>query len=220
MRDLGRTPVLSRAAAAAALTAAACYPRLALWFDRPRDVSFLETAVFGSAFFLWGAVFAWHEKYSGRPVVSVPFRKAPWAAATALGLAGAALMCFFLDPVLRPLTPEVYPTTAQAWLAQLFFTTAFAQLCLCFAPLAFGLRLLPTPSHAAVAAVVWALGVTVLKFVGMPVAVSPLVSVAVLAARGVSAALCVWFYWEGGLPLALWWTLVQEARHLPGLTGV
>lgn len=214
MRDLGRTPVVVRAAAAAALTALACYPRLTLWFDRPRDVSFLEAAVFGSAFFLWGAVFAWHEKYSGRPAVDISFRKVPWAAATVLGLAGAALMTAFLDPVLRPLAPEVYPTTIQGWLAQAFFTTTFTQLCLCFAPLAFALRLLPTPPHAAVTAVVWAMAVTVLKFYGLPQPVAPLVSVAVLAARGVSAALCVWFYWEGGLLLALWWTVLLELRHL------
>lgn len=217
MHDLARTPVVTRAAAAAAVSALAAYPRVVLWFDRPRDVCFLETALLGCAFFLWGAVFAWHEKYSGRPVAGTASRIAPWAAATACGLAGAALLAAFLDPVMRPLTPEVYPTTLQAWVAMTFFTAAFAQLCLCFAPLAFALRLSPSPAHAAVAAVVWALAVTVLKFHGLPQPVAPLTAVAVLAARGVAAGLCLRFYWEGGLPLALWWTLLLELRHLAAL---
>lgn len=217
MRDLAQTPVVAKAAGAAALTAAACYPRLALWFERPRDLGFLETALVGSAFFLWAAVFAWHERYSGRPVADVPFRPSRWAAGTLLGLGGAAFMVLVLDPVLRPLTPEVYPTTGQAWAAQAFFTVAFVPLCVCFAPLAFALRLLPTPANALVAAVVWALAVTVLKFFGLPQAVPPLTAVAVLAARGVAASVCLWLYWEGGLALALWWTLLLELRHLASL---
>lgn len=217
MRDLARTPVMTKAAAGAAVTAFVCYSRLVVWPERPAEVWTLAGVVFFSAFFLWGAVFAWHEKYSGRPVVDVSFRGRPWAAATILGLVGAALAAAYLDPVLRPLTPQVYPTTLSEWVSVTLFTAAFAQLCLCFAPLAFALRLLPTAAHAAVAAVVWAVAVTVLKFYGLPQPVSPLLSVGVLAARGVSAALAVWFYLEGGLPLALWWTLLVELRHLPAL---
>ncbi|TBR23561.1 hypothetical protein EPO15_05740 [bacterium] len=213
MRDLAQTHVVAKAAAGAAVTAFVCHSRFVLWPDRPLEVWTLSGVVFFAAFFLWGSVFAWHEKYSGRPVVDLAFRPKAWARATVLGLSGAALMAVFLDPVLRPLTPQVYPTNLSEWVSMTLFTAAFAQLCLCFAPLAFALRLLPSAPHAAVAAVVWALSVTVLKFYGLPQPVGPLSSVAVLAARGASAAACVWFYWEGGLPLALWWTLLLELRH-------
>ena len=191
----------------AAVTAFACF-RAWCWPERPAGSGRWPAS--SSRVLPVGAVFAWHEvlRAAGH---QLSWRGTTWVKATVLGLVGAASAAAFLDPVLRPLTPEVYPTTTPAWLAQAFFTLAFAQLCLCFAPLAFALRLLPTPANALVAAVVWALGVTVLKFFGMPQAVPPLTAVAVLAARGAAAALSLWLYWEA----ASFWPLVDLLLELP-----
>lgn len=217
MRDLTQNRVMAKASAAAAITAFATYSRMVLWFDRPREIWFLEAVIFSISFLLWASVFAWHKKYSGRPVLDYGFRKAPWVAATVCGLGGAAFMYAFLDPVLRPLTPEVYPGTIREWGATTLFAVAFVPLLLCFGPLAFCLRLLPSSSYAAYAAVSLGFVVAFLKLQGMPGPVSTAMAAGILAVRGASTALSVWFYWEGGILPALWWTLLLESRHLAEL---
>ena len=217
MRELTQTRVIAKSLAAAAVTAFATYSRMVLWSDRPREIWFLEAVIFGVACLLWASVFAWHEKYSGRPVLDYGFPKAPWAAATVCGLGGAAFMYAFLDPVLRPLTPEVYPGTLQQWGAATLFAVAFAPLFLCFGPAAFALRLLPSTAYAAYAVVSLGLVVAFMKLLGMPGPVSTPLAAGILAVRAVSTALSVRFYWEGGILLTLWWTLLLELRHLAAL---
>ena len=94
------------------------------------------------------------------------------------------------------------------------FVAAFIQLFLCFAPMAFFLRLLQSPLYAATATVCLGILVTFFKLQGTPEPVPILTAAGIMGVRGVSMSLSVWFYWEGGILLALWWTLLLELRHL------
>lgn len=176
----------------------------------------MEAAVFTTAFFLWAFVFAWHRRYSGRPVLAAP-RPAPWAVVTACALAGSAAAVCFLDPVLRPLTPEAYPASAHEWAALALFDAGFAQLFLCFAPFAYFARVSSNPFLAAAATVGLGLLVAALRLWGLPAAVPLPTAAAALAARGAAAACCVWAYREGGVLLALWWALLLDLRLLAAL---
>lgn len=217
MRDLASPRVIERAAAGACFTAFVSYSRMALWAARPGQLWVMEAAVFTTAFFLWAFVFAWHRRYSGRPVLAVP-RLAPWAAVTLLGLVGAVLAASFIDPVLRPLTPEVYPNTFREWGALALFDLGFVQLFLCFAPMAYFSRVSSNPLLAAAATVGLSLLVALLRLRGLPVSVPFTTAAAVLAVRGLSAACSVWSYREGGILLAAWWTLLLDLRHLAALS--
>ncbi|MBI5595990.1 MAG: hypothetical protein HY928_07870 [Elusimicrobia bacterium] len=216
LRDLTQPRVIEGAAAAAAFTAFVSYSRMALWLGRPGQVWVMEAAVFTTAFFLWAFVFAWHGRYTGRPAFVAP-RLAPWAAVTVAAVFGAALASAFLDPVLRPLTPEVYPGSAREWAAMALFDAGFVQLFLCFAPMAYFARVSSNPFLAGAATVGFGLLVAALRLKGLPAPVPFLTAAAVLAVRGVSAACCVWAYREGGVLLTLWWTLLLDLRLLAAL---
>ena len=85
MRSLAEPRVLLRAAVAGAVTAAACYPRLANWTQRQDAVWFLVAVMGWAGFVMWAAVFAWQEKHSGVRVFprNVPARM--WLATLGLG---------------------------------------------------------------------------------------------------------------------------------------
>lgn len=126
-------------------------------------------------------------------------------------------MHFFVDPMLRPLTPELYPGNFFEWSALLLFKIIFVQLFFCFAPMAFFLRLLPSIKHAAAACVGLGIFVSFLKISGLQIPVPAGFALAILAARGVSAALSVWFYVEGGILLSTAWIVCLELRHFATL---
>src|SRR5438132_14113579 len=106
MRALARPEVLRSAVMAAAIAAVACLPRLWLWPARKYPLWYLEALLFLGGTVLWAFVFAWHTKYSGRPVFVFKAQRGLFAGATLAGLSAATLLFFLLDPLLRARTPE------------------------------------------------------------------------------------------------------------------
>mgnify|MGYP003331908283 FL=1 len=105
MRSLAEPRVLLRAAVAGAVTAAACYPRLANWTHRQDAVWFLVAVMGWAGFVMWAAVFAWHERYSGRKIFPTQIPVQLWLTALTLGVGGAVMSFYFGDPLLRLLAP-------------------------------------------------------------------------------------------------------------------
>lgn len=214
MRDVLRPGALKNAGLAATATAFACYSRLALWGDRPERLGVLLTLLFTAAFVFWAAVFAWHSKYSGRKILSLEWEPVLWSCVIVCGLAGSAILYFFVDPTLRPLAPELYPDSARGLLGMTLFTAAFTQLFVCFAPMAFFLRLTGSTERSVILTVF--LGM-VLVFIKMTSLQAPWLFIAgLMAFRALSGYLAATFYLRGGV-LAVWvWTVLLEARHLAG----
>ena len=137
MRSLADTRVLTGAGAAALITCLACWLRIAMWPARPGPVWFLALLLLWAAFVLWSFVLGWHRQYTGRHPFAFSRLPRLWALATLWGLAECAWLCLLVDPSLRAIRPEEYPTNWQAWLAGSLFTLALDPLFLCFAPFAF-----------------------------------------------------------------------------------
>ncbi|KAF0181207.1 MAG: Uncharacterized protein FD161_513 [Limisphaerales bacterium] len=213
MRSLAEPVVLLRAAIAAALTALACYPRLAHWTQRKDDVWFLVAVVGWAALVMWGAVFAWHEKHGRLEVF--PKRVSPnlWLVALALGGAGAAISFHFGDPTLRQLAPTDFPRNPAQWAEHVLFNLAMEQLFLCFAPFAFFVRLLPGVKLAAVATVLFGLLVFALKLQSVSAALTWDVALGLAFFRALNSAVAVWLYYRGGVWLVWLFALLLQCRH-------
>jgi len=213
MRSLAQPAALRASFIAALLSALACWPRLALWFERQDALAFLLGAVFVCAFFLWNFVFAWHEQYSQRPVFVKPEPKL-WAAVTAAAVGVALAKLFLIDPVLRPLRPDDFPKDLASWGAMALFGMALTSLLLLFAPFAFFMRLTRRVKWSAAGTIL--VGVFVAFFAAEskepPLPAHVLAGVLVgWAAGGVWA---VWLYLRGGAGLVWWWGAIVQARHL------
>ena len=213
MRSLADPDVLGRALLAATISAVACYPRLANWSQREDAVWVLLGLIEFTAFAMWAAVFAWHEKHGGRALMprAVPARF--WAMTIALGTAGAMAAFHFGDPALRRIAFADFPQNAHAWAEHLLFNLAMEQLFLCFAPFAVGLRLLPNATAAGVTTVLLGMFVFALTLRSVATAMPPELTVALLAFRAVQSAVTVWIYWRGGL-VAVWvFVVLLQIRH-------
>jgi hypothetical protein len=145
MRSLAQRDVLINAGYAAVITALACYPRLAIWLDRPYTILFSCVMILWTGFVLWAFVFAWQPKYAHRPVISYQFPIRLWAMATLYGVVWAMLLHWLMDPQLRVTTPKDYPTDWLSWIAMCLFALSLDTLFLCFAPFAFFIRLTRKP---------------------------------------------------------------------------
>ena len=214
MRSLAQPEVLKSAAAAALLSALACYPRLFLWLKRPYALWYLEAVLFLCGMVLWAFVFGWHTKYTGRPVFTFKAGLVPFVWATLAGVGIAMLFHARLDPLLRLRTPEDYPATVEQWLALTLFSLAFTQLYLVFAAFAWFVRLFQSTWMAAILTVLFGVFVLVVK---NPASSSPMPTsllLALLASRVTLGALSVYFYLRGGALLAWWWGLLLQSRHL------
>jgi hypothetical protein len=217
VRHFTQPRVLRLAVIAALATAAACYPRLALWPKRPSPMWFVEAVIFLGTTVLWGFVFAWHTHYTHRPVFTFKVELKPLAAATLAGLCGAITLHFFLDPSLRLTTPEDYPANLEQWLATTLFSLSFSQLFLVFAPFAWLIRLFQNRWIATVLTILLGVFVLVLKTRSSPAPIPPSLFSALLIVRLVSGVLSVLFYLRGGLLLVWWLGFLIEARHLLNL---
>jgi hypothetical protein len=212
VRRLAQTQVLTSAAIAALMTALFCHPRLALWTARSFPIWYLEALLFFGGIVLWSFVFAWHTEYTGRPVFTLAVEPKLFAIVTALGIAGAVLLHLFLDPSLRTIIPEQYPTRVGQWVAMSLFSLAFGQLFAIFAPFAWLIRLFRSRAAATALTVIFGVGVLMLKNESKPVPF-PLFAT-LLIIRCVSTWLAILFYLRGGIILVWWLGLLIEARHL------
>ncbi len=214
MRSLAKPEVLKSAAAAGCLTALVCLPRLYSATQLSYPVWYLESILFLGSIVLWAFVFAWHTQYSGRPVLTPSVAKGDLAWATATGVAAAAILKLWLDPMLRARTPEDYPTTLEQWAAMTLFSLAFTQLFLVFAPFAWLLRLFRRPTIAVMLTVAFELYVLLVKIYRSPVPPSTQLWVVLVGVRVVIGLGSVLFFLRGGLVLVWWWGFLLQSRHL------
>lgn len=214
MRRLAQPEVLKSAGVAALATSLACYPRLALWPQRLYPVWYMESIVFLGGIVLWAFVFAWHTEYTDRPVFTLEMEPAHFVAATAAGIFVATVLHLFLDPSLRPKTPEDYPASLGQWTAMTLFNLAFTKLFLVFAPFAWLIRLFQTRLPATLLTVLFGVVVLTVKTHSSPIPFSSSLFSALLVVRVILGYLSVYFYLRGGVLLAWWWSFVVEARYL------
>lgn len=217
MRTLVQPRVLLISGGAALLSALACYPRLALWLERPDQLGFLWLVLAWVCFVLWSFVFAWHTPFAEAKVFVLRIPVRAWLGATVSALTLAVALRLWVDPVLRRFTPEDYPNSLGLWSAMTGFALGFDQLFLCFAPFAFFVRLFAHRKVATVATVLLGLLIMALKVTAATATPPPLVLLGLLVARILIGWLTVRWYLAGGVFLAWWWRLLLEARHLPGL---
>lgn len=69
MRSLAQPAGLKKALGDSALSTLAAWPRTAGWRGSPNPTWFLAGVLFWVACCPWVAVFAWHERYCGRPLL-------------------------------------------------------------------------------------------------------------------------------------------------------
>ena len=213
MRSLTEPRVLLRAALAGALTAAACYPRLANWGQRTDSVWFLVAAMTWAGFVMWAAVFAWQERHGHHEVFprQVPARL--WLLAAGLGLGGAVMSHYWGDPLLRQLAPTDFPRNPAQWTEHLLFNLALEQLFLCFAPFAFFVRLLPRVKAAAVATVLFSLLVLALKLQSLKAPPTWDVMLGLMLFRALHSSVTLWLYLRGGAWLVWLFAALLLSRH-------
>ena len=214
MRDLFQPRVLSSATGAALATAVLCLPRFLLWHERVLPVWYLEALIFLGTIVLWAFVFAWHRRYSGRPVLTLAIGSR-WAALSTLGgMAAAFALHRYLDPQVRAFTPQDYPVNFREWLAMALFALAFTQLFLLFAPFAWLIRLWPNRAFATIGTIVFSVVVLALKAQSLRTQYPPLLFSTLLLSRALGTWLSVILYLRGGVLLASWWGCLMEARLL------
>ena len=213
MRHLAQTRVLSQAGYAAVITALACYPRLAVWLERPYTTVFGCGIILGTTFVLWAFVFAWQPAYAHRPVIRFQFPARIWVIATAYGIFSAIVLHFVMDPELRVTTPKDYPANWHSWVAMCLFSVAFDPLFLCFAPYAFFMRLLRRPEVSLALTVMFGIFVQCLKIDSSHPRPPALLIIELLAVHTIAGFVNVYLYLKGGA-LAVWWAvLLLELRH-------
>ena len=217
MRSLAQPEVLKSAATAAFACSVACYPRLSLWLNRPYYLWYLEAVLFLCGIVLWGFVFAWHTKYTRRPVFAWKVGVVPFAVTTLTGVCLAVALHVWLDPMLRIRTPEDYPQTLFQWIALVLFTLAFTQLYLVFAAFAWFVRLFQNTPMAAILTVLFGVFVLLIKNHASPTPMPTALLTGLLISRLALGALSVYFFLRGGVLLAWWWGLLLQSRHLWGL---
>ena len=202
------------AAVAALIGALACYPRIAHWPRPAYPIWYLEAVLLLGGFVLWAFVFAWHEKYSRRPVFSSRLTGAPLIQTTVAGILVAILLHQLVDPIFRARTPEDYPVNFTEWLAMTLFSLAFNQLFLVFAPFAWALRLAKRPEAAIVFTVLFGVLVAVMKVHSSPAPVSGSLLCLIVTVRAAVSFLSVWFYSRHGIIVTSWWGILLQTRHL------
>jgi hypothetical protein len=219
MRQLAQAEVLKSAITAAAISSILCLPRVWLWPTRKYPVWYLEALLFLGGTVLWAFVFAWHTKYTSRPVFRVRIEPALLAGATTVGVSVAVVLMLALDPALRAAAPEDYPKSFSEWLAKTLFSLAFTQMFLVFAPSAWLMRLSGTPWIAIPLTVMFGVCVAVLRNHSSLSPMGGELMTKLMLLRAVGSLLCLYFYWRGGALLAWWVSLLILSRHLAHLLG-
>ena len=214
MRSLAQPKVLTSAMTAALFSALASCPRLLVWDNRPYVLWFYEAILFLCGIVLWAFVFAWHTKYSHRPVFTLRPGSMALAVATVSALLLAVVLHRWLDPVLRTVTPEEYPKTLQRWIALVLWTLSYLQLFLIFAPFAWCLRLFQHTGMAATLTILFGVFVMVLKDHSSAVPAPWGLFGAMLVTRLAVGTLSIYLYLRGGVILVWWWGLLVQSRHL------
>lgn len=215
MRDLIRPELIKPTLCAALASAVLCLPRLLLWSNRIYPIWYLEAIIFTGGFVLWAFVFAWHTKYSGRPVFTLKIPPADFIAVTVTGIVTAIALACLLDPVSRPALPEDYPTDWKSWLARCLFTLGLDQLFIVFAPYAWLIRLFRSRRMALAFTVLFSLVVLLLKVRMAHAPIGSALFAILVISRILGTAASVIVYLRGGLVLAWWWGFLLQVHYLP-----
>jgi hypothetical protein len=215
MRDLIRPELIRPTAYAALATAILCLPRLSLWTTRVYPIWYLEAVIFTGSFVLWGFVFAWHSKYTGRPVFALDLKTGAFAIATVAGLGGAVVLRVFIDPLARRVMPEDFPANLDQWLAAGLFTLSLSQLFLVFAPFAWLMRLFKRRWMAFPLTVLFGLVIFVLKTQRAPTPMTPGVFAILLLTRLIMEILAVGVYLRGGVLPTVWLGFLVHLHYWP-----
>lgn len=204
---------MASATTAALATCVACYPRLVQWQVRPHALWFLVAVLLVSTWVLWGFVFAWHTRYTSRPVIAKRFELSPFISALVLGLGLGAVLHFGFDSAIKSRMPEEFPESLGQWVSMTLFVLAFQQLFLLFAPVALFSRLLG--GRIAVILTVFFGGLIIL------IKAEPLINSTpwylgsgFLLVRMLAGLFSIYFYLRGGIVLAYWWVLVVQSREI------
>lgn len=214
MRHLLQPRILKLSVIAGLVSALAAYPRLASWSNRSAPVWYLEAAIFFCTVILWGFVFAWHTRHTGRPVFVFKPEPKPFIAATLLGILMGFAYHQWFDPSLRILLPKEYPADVKSWFAFSLYALAVNQLFLIFAAFAWFVRLTKNIKLTAVLTALFGVFVWVLKIQSLPAQPSFSFLAALVFIRVVAGLLAVGLYLRGGVLLVWWWTLLFQARQL------
>jgi hypothetical protein len=220
MRRLAQPNVVRSAAIAAALSAIFSWPRMVLWDTRKWPVWYLEATVFFGGFVLWAFVFAWHTEYTKRPVFTFKIKPSLVAAATLGGIFLALTFHYLLDPPMRRVAPQDYPTNFPHWVAATLFSLAFTQLFLLYAPFAWVMRLVRNEQVATWSTVTLGVVVLIMKIESSSVSAPPLLIAELLLLRVAGIYLGIWFYLRGGILIVWWLELLVETRHLLEFQGI
>lgn len=215
MRDLIRPEIIRPTACAALATAILCLPRLSLWTARVYPIWYLEAIIFTGGFVLWGFVFAWHSKYTGRPVFMLNMKENGFAFATLAGLGGAVTLRLFIDPIARQVMPEDFPANLDQWLAAGLFTLSLNQLFLVFAPFAWSMRLFRRRTIAFALTVLFGLVVFVLKTQRAAGPMTPALFGMLLVTRLIMEMLAVGIYLRGGVLPTVWLGFLVRLHFWP-----
>ena len=213
MRHLAEPRVLVQSSYAAVITTLACYPRLAIWLERPYTVAFSCGVVFGTTFILWAFAFAWQPVYARRPVIDFKCPPRIWILATFYGIISAIALHFVMDPQLRVTTPRDYPANWHSWVAMCLFSLALDPLFFCFAPYAFFIRLLRRPEVSLAVTVMFGIFVQCLKINSSRPWPPALLIIELLVVYIIGGFMNVYLYVKGGA-LPVWWAaFLLELRH-------
>jgi hypothetical protein len=212
MRSLAQRDVLVSAGYAAVITCLACYPRLAIWLDRPYTTLFGSIMILWTAFVLWAFVFAWQPVYAHRPVIHFRAPLKLWMTATLFGVAWAVILRELMDPQLRLTNPKDYPADWHSWIAMCLFAMSLDSLFLCFAPYAFFIRLTRRPEASLALTVIFGIFVQYLKLSARRQWPPLLLVAELIAVHLVAGAVSVYFYLRGGALLVWWIVLIAQLR--------
>ena len=214
MRALLQPKVLESALLASLVSAVLSYPRFCLAPQRHHPIWYLEAVQFLGGTVLWAFVFAWHTRYTGRPVFAFKVEPQVFGWATAAGLAAGALLYLGHDAAVRKVAPLDYPASEEQWVAMALFHLGFVQLFLIFAPFAWLMRLSQRRSAATVMTVLF--GVAVLLFrshLGKAPPPAGLLLASVMIQLG-SGFFSVFLFLRGGVLLVCWFSLLSQSRLL------
>jgi len=215
--DLTKPAVFRNAAIAALMTALASYPRLSLWLTRQGYAEFLTVFLGMCAFMMWLVVFGWHEKFAGRPPITLRVEPKPLALSTIAAVGIGALMFRYADPSLREIVPKDFPQSFQQWTTGTLFRLAFIDLFLIFAPFAWFIRLTKNRTASIVLTIGLGVFIWVLKARSSPGTIPASIGIALLLARTLTSWIAVALYVRGGAVLVWWFALLIECRHLVAL---
>ena len=219
MRSLAEPRILRAAAIASLCSATACYPKIALWSARRYPLWYLLLLLLLGSFVLWAFVFAWHPRYTGRPVLTFSLDRKGLMLATLTAVAMALLLNFTLDPAFRQRAPGEYPRNVGDWIAIMLFTLGFSQLFLVFAPLAWLMRLFQGRTIAIPLTVLFGVLVLLARQRSSAQSVAGLEFLGLLAMRVTMSFLSVHLFLRGGVVLVWWWSVLVQSRLLFNLGG-